>query len=61
KYAFLKEFYDKDGFEAQNMLIVSKLIAHSSLKREESRGTHFRFDFPYTDDKHWKKHILIKK
>ncbi len=61
KYAFLKEFYDKDGFEAQNMLIVSKLITHSSLKREESRGTHFRFDFPYTDDKHWKKHILIKK
>lgn len=61
RYAFLKEFYDKDGFEALNMLIVAKLITTSALKREESRGTHYRKDFPATDDKKWKKHLSIRK
>jgi len=58
KYAFLKEFYDKDGFEALNMLIVAKLITYSALKRRESRGTHYRLDYPSSDDKNWKKHLF---
>ena len=58
KYAFLKEFYDKDGFEALNMLIVAKLITYSALKRRESRGTHYRLDYPFSDDKNWKKHLF---
>jgi len=32
-----------------NLTLVGKLIAESALAREESRGTHFRSDFPATD------------
>jgi len=61
KYAFLKEFRERAGFESQNMLVLAKLITHSSLLRQESRGTHYRTDYPKTDDKNWKKHIVVNK
>ncbi|WP_141433641.1 L-aspartate oxidase [Bacillus sp. 03113] len=35
------------------MLISSWLITSSALDRTESRGGHFRADFPYEDDSHW--------
>jgi L-aspartate oxidase len=34
------------GLEARNMLHVGRLIAESALRREESRGSHYRTDFP---------------
>lgn len=40
------EFQDSRGWELQNMLITARLMAFSALKREESRGVHFRDDFP---------------
>ncbi|MDP3012681.1 MAG: L-aspartate oxidase [Candidatus Subteraquimicrobiales bacterium] len=54
------EFISPEGFELQNMITVAELIARSALMREESRGAHFRSDFPSTDDLHWKKHIVLK-
>lgn len=47
--------------ETKNMLILSKLIAESALERRESRGAHFRIDYPYRDDIYWQKHIIKKK
>jgi L-aspartate oxidase len=41
-----------------NLLTVSRLIAHAALRREESRGGHFREDFPARDDLHWKVHLV---
>lgn len=61
KYAFWKEFYDRVGFESLNMLIVANLITESALIRKESRGTHYRNDYPEKDDKNWKKHIILSK
>ncbi|MEQ1575308.1 MAG: hypothetical protein ABL993_13800, partial [Vicinamibacterales bacterium] len=29
----------------------------AALRREESRGGHFRTDFPALDDLHWKRHV----
>ena len=52
---------DKDIVEFANMLTVANLIVKSAAIREESRGTHLRFDFPDKDDKSWKKHIILKK
>lgn len=60
-YVLDKEFSHPIGWELQNMLIVSKLIVSFARKREESRGVHHRSDYPQADDKHWKKHIVIKK
>ena len=34
------------GVEARNLLFVGRLIAESALRRQESRGAHFREDFP---------------
>jgi len=33
------------------------MIARAALRREESRGGHFRADFPDRDDIKWRKHI----
>ena len=43
------------------MLLTAYLITHSALRREESRGVHYRRDFPRRDDQHWKKHLLLSK
>lgn len=36
---------------------VGWLVARAALRRQESRGAHFRTDFPSRDDLHWQKHI----
>ena len=43
-----------DGMEVLRRLRRRSLAA---LRREESRGGHFRTDFPQRDDLHWKIHI----
>jgi len=49
RYVSLREFPGPPGWELQNMLLVSKLMIAAALKRTESRGTHFRRDYPQTD------------
>jgi L-aspartate oxidase len=39
------------------LALVGCLIARAARRREESRGAHFRSDFPVRDDLHWKKHL----
>jgi L-aspartate oxidase len=46
------------SWELVNMLTISRLIAHSALAREESRGTHYRADFPATSDE-WRAHTIL--
>jgi L-aspartate oxidase len=41
----------------RNLLIVARLIARAALRREESRGGHFRADFPARDDRSWRIHL----
>jgi L-aspartate oxidase len=41
----------------ESLTTVGFLIARAALRREESRGSHFRADFPQRDDIHWKKHV----
>jgi L-aspartate oxidase len=48
-YVAAKEFAEPRGWELQNMLLVSRLIIAGALSRRESRGTHFRSDFPQPD------------
>jgi len=60
RYVMDKIFDSPAGWECQNMLTVCLLMANSAQLRQESRGVHFRSDFPATDDKNFKKHIEIK-
>ena len=48
-----------EAFEFQNMLDVAKLIADAAIVRTESRGAHYREDFPERDDTQWKQHIVV--
>jgi succinate dehydrogenase/fumarate reductase flavoprotein subunit len=47
--------------ELKNMLTVSKILCRSALVREESRGSHYRDDFPEEDNVHWLKNIIVRK
>src|SRR4051812_44794523 len=49
------------GWEIQNMLTVSSLVTNAAMSRTESRGCHFRLDYPTTEDAHWRLHLLWKR
>ncbi|MDW8256409.1 MAG: L-aspartate oxidase [Acidobacteriota bacterium] len=43
---------------ARHIATVAWLVARAALFREESRGAHFRADFPTPDDAHWRCHSI---
>ena len=45
--------------ELENMLDTAEVIAVGALAREESRGAHYRYDFPKRDDVNFLKHTLV--
>jgi len=47
--------------EVRSMVLCAELTFRSALMREESRGSHFREDFPNRDDKNWLKWVIIKQ
>ena len=58
KFIFKSELKTSRDFELANLIILAEMITNSALQREESRGAHFRKDFPDRDDINWKKHIV---
>jgi L-aspartate oxidase len=46
--------------EARNILETGLLIARSALAREESRGAHYRTDFPAHNDARFSKHSVVR-
>src|SRR5215210_8024494 len=64
----LKEFkFDDDGenvvltSEVKSSLFICEAIIRSALMRQESRGAHYRSDFPNLDDEKWKVNIYCRK
>lgn len=47
-----------DVLEVEGMLAVAEVVVAGALARTESRGAHFRRDYPGRDDKNWLKHTL---
>jgi len=45
--------------EFDSMLDISQVIILGALNREETRGSHYRTDFPERNDKEWLKHTLM--
>ena len=71
-----KEFYSKDNilkefkiddenvvltWEIKSSLVVCEAIIRGALMRQESRGAHYRSDFPKLDDEKWKVNIYCRK
>ena len=46
--------------EAANLHLSALLVARSALAREESRGAHYRIDYPGHDDKKFLKHSVVR-
>ena len=49
-----------DALEIENMLTIASLVTQSALVRRESRGSHYREDYPQKDDR-WDKSIVLNK
>jgi L-aspartate oxidase len=48
------------SWEAENLRAAGLLVSRSALAREESRGAHYRTDFPAHNDSAFQKHSLIR-
>ena len=52
---------ERSSLELANLHAVAELIVLSALAREESRGAHYRNDFPKRDDVHFAKHSVVRE
>jgi L-aspartate oxidase len=51
---------NRRAHEARNLQLVGSLVARSAIAREESRGAHYRIDYPAHDDAKFLKHSVIE-
>jgi L-aspartate oxidase len=51
---------DRPSYELNNLLVNARLMTEAALVREESRGAHYRIDYPQTLPA-WQKHIVFRK
>jgi L-aspartate oxidase len=51
---------DRASQELANLLLAGRLATEAALVRQESRGAHFRTDFPEPDEA-WRRHIIFRK
>ncbi len=49
------------AWEIYNMWTLARVVARSALAREESRGSHYRSDFPYHDDEKFARHSVVTR
>ena len=47
------------AIEAENSLKVAELMVRAGLAREETRGNHYREDFPEINDEKWRKNVIL--
>ena len=58
-----RQKFDQPGFSPrmQSIVTVGELVARAALRREESRGAHYRTDFPERNDIDWSRHTPLEK
>ena len=49
-----------EALELQNLLLCGEMLGKAALMRSESRGSHYREDYPQRDDANWLKSIAVK-
>jgi len=56
RYVLPRQFAEPQGWQLQNMLEVARLMIRGAIERRETRGVHFRSDFPESSPP-WRAHI----
>jgi L-aspartate oxidase len=51
---------DRPSYELNNLVLSARLMTEAALLRKESRGAHFRTDFPRRSAE-WQRHIAFRK
>jgi L-aspartate oxidase len=59
-YSAVAQMSDRPSYELNNMVLVGRLMVEAALVREESRGAHFRSDFPEPSPE-WQRHVVFMK
>jgi L-aspartate oxidase len=59
RYVLAQEFHQPAAWELQNLLTNAWMLVWSAFQRRESRGVHYREDYPHRDDEHWQRHITV--
>ncbi len=60
RYVLPRQFSDPDGWQLQNMLQVARLMIAAALTRKETRGVHFRSDWPSPSNA-WVSHVAWRR
>ena len=50
-----------EAVEAENMCLSAQAVVESALARTESRGAHYRTDYPEADEARWRVNVFVKK
>ena len=53
------EHVDQDAWETTNLLTISTAMSDAAARREETRGSHWRDDFPDRREP-WQRHLLVE-
>ena len=51
---------DRSSYELNSLVLTARLVAEAALIRKESRGAHYRTDYPQTSPD-WVKHVVLKR
>jgi L-aspartate oxidase len=52
---------DRESTERVQMATVARLMLRAALDRTESRGAHYRSDYPKRDDAHWRRRLAYRR
>ncbi|MEE8337740.1 MAG: L-aspartate oxidase, partial [Dehalococcoidia bacterium] len=52
--------HDRAAMEMRSMIICGRLMTEAAMLREESRGAHFRSDFPEPSEE-WRRHLVFRR
>ncbi|MBP2002724.1 L-aspartate oxidase [Paenibacillus shirakamiensis] len=58
---FKMELKQVEEYEFANMLMCALLVTEAAIQRKESRGGHYREDYPDRDDDAWYKHLVFHR
>ena len=61
RYVMDKAFDDRFGWETQNMLTFARCLAQAAAARKESRGVHYRGDYPTSESDRFLGHVTLRR